>query len=81
MIHPAAWLTYITLLAAAPTPEQATFGKYCVGCHNSKTKTSGLELDALTTEPVGQHPEAWEKVARRLRARYMPPPGLPRPDE
>src|SRR5262249_25548285 len=25
--------------------------------------------------------EQWEKVVRKLRARHMPPPGMPRPDE
>ncbi len=69
---------------ASPTvsaSEQATIKRYCVGCHNAKTKTSGLELDSLSQAAVSQHPEAWEKVVRRLRARYMPPPGAPRPDE
>ena len=28
-----------------------------------------------------QHPETWEKVVRKLSARYMPPAGAPRPDE
>ena len=68
----------------APLPttgERAVIQRYCVGCHNAKAKTSGLELDALSTQAVGQHPEVWEKVVRRLRARYMPPAGLPRPDE
>ena len=80
------WLIFLTAsvaLGAQPTlpPEPALIGRYCVGCHNAKTKTSGLELDVLSSQPVSQHPEAWEKVVRRLRARYMPPPGVPRPDE
>jgi len=28
---------------------------------------------------VGDHPEVWEKVIRKLRAGMMPPPGMPRP--
>ena len=30
---------------------------------------------------VGDAAEAWEKVARKLRTREMPPPGRPRPDD
>ncbi len=30
---------------------------------------------------VGDHAELWEKVVRKLNARAMPPPGVPRPDE
>jgi hypothetical protein len=69
------------VLGAQDTTEKAAITRYCVGCHNAKTKTSGLELDSLSAEAVSKHPEAWEKVVRRLRARYMPPAGLPRPDE
>jgi hypothetical protein len=35
----------------------------------------------VSMEHVEQNPEVWEKVLRKLRGRYMPPPGLPRPDE
>src|SRR3989442_14902150 len=55
--------------------------QYCVGCHNNKLKTAGLALDALASEKIDQRQEEWEKVVRKLRPRYMPPPGLPRPDE
>jgi hypothetical protein len=44
-------------------------------------KSAGLALDAISSESLSQHPEAWEKVVRKLRARSMPPAGLPRPDE
>src|SRR5689334_11540994 len=65
--------------ATSTTP--AVMSRYCAGCHNTKLKTAGLALDALRADNVGQNPEAWEKVVRKLRARYMPPAGLPRPDE
>ena len=64
-----------------PPPERAVVDQYCVGCHNSKAKAGALALDAIETESVSQHTDAWEKVVRKLRARYMPPAGLPRPDE
>ena len=62
-------------------PERALVDRYCVGCHGGKVKAAGLALDAIRAESVSQHPEAWEKVVQKLRARYMPPAGLPRPDE
>ncbi len=65
----------------AVSPERAAVKQYCVGCHNSKVKTGGLALDTSGVENVDRHPEIWEKVVRRLRARSMPPAGLPRPDE
>ena len=66
---------------APPSPDHAMVTKYCVGCHNTKVKTSGLALDSLDIHNVGQNSEAWEKVVRKLRTRSMPPAGLPRPDE
>jgi hypothetical protein len=67
-------------IAAVP-PERAAIDRYCASCHNSKVKAAGLALDAMSVEKIDQHPEVWEKVVRKLRARYMPPAGLPRPDE
>jgi len=61
--------------------ERSLVGQYCVACHNGETKTAGLALDDLLDRDVADHPEEWEKVVRRLRARQMPPAGLPRPDE
>jgi hypothetical protein len=36
-------------------------------------------LEGLDLANVPAHAEAWEKVVRKLRAREMPPPGVPRP--
>jgi hypothetical protein len=55
--------------------------QYCAGCHNSNLKTAGLTLDTASAENVERNTETWETVVRRLRARQMPPAGLPRPDE
>ncbi len=65
----------------APSPERAAVNRYCVGCHNNQLKTAGLELDTIGAQSLSAHQEAWEKVVRKLRSRYMPPPGMPRPDE
>ena len=54
--------------------------KYCVTCHNEKTKTGGLALDVVSRGSVRDHAPVWEEVLRKLRAGAMPPPGMPRPD-
>jgi hypothetical protein len=63
------------------SPERAVVNRYCVSCHNTALKAGELALDTISSQDVGQHPEAWEKVVRKLRARHMPPAGMPRPDE
>jgi hypothetical protein len=76
-------------LGAAPagaqpsTPAQlrAVLDRYCAGCHNDKVKTAGLSLSGLNFARPEQNAETWEKVARKLRTRAMPPPRLPHPDE
>src|ERR1700730_10949516 len=62
-------------------PYGAAVSPYCLPCHNNRTKSGGLELDAIVTAEPAAHWEAWEKVVRKLRARQMPPPGARRPDE
>ncbi len=63
------------------SPQRALINRYCVGCHNSKLKTAGLALDTANVDSANKNPEVWEKVLRKVRARYMPPAGMPRPDE
>ena len=70
--------------AASPaplSPERSLADRYCIGCHNATAKTAGLAPDTISRQPIERHPEIWEKVVRRLRARQMPPAGLPRPDQ
>jgi hypothetical protein len=82
------WIPVLALLAApalaappdTPFSAQATAKRYCHGCHAANTKT-GLTLSTLDAEHPEQRPDAWEKAVRRLRARAMPPAGIPRPDE
>jgi hypothetical protein len=71
------------IASAAPAPLQprAVFDKYCVTCHNARLRTSGLSLEGVEVARAGDAPETWEKVARKLRTREMPPPGPPRPDD
>src|SRR5882762_10352825 len=60
-------------------PERAVVNQYCVGCHNGKVNAGALALDTIAAENVSQRTDVWEKVVRKLRARYMPPAGVPRP--
>jgi hypothetical protein len=67
---------------AASSPSSRTaIEQYCIACHNDSVKTAGLSLAKVNSENPGENPEEWEKVVRKLRARQMPPIGLPRPDE
>jgi mono/diheme cytochrome c family protein len=65
---------------AAPATPRALLDQYCISCHNQRLKTGGLALDTLDAARPGDSAETWEKVIGKLRARSMPPPGLPRPD-
>ena len=65
----------------AASSYRAVLNRYCVTCHNEKLKTADLLLDQADVEHPSATPELWEKVVRKLRARAMPPQGMPRPDE
>jgi hypothetical protein len=58
---------------------RALLDRYCVTCHNEKLKTGGLTLDTMDVTSVGDRPEVWEKVVRKVRGDVMPPVGRPRP--
>lgn len=66
-----------------PEPvELARFtARYCVACHSSASQAGGLALDVLSGQAIDRHPEAWERVVRKLRTRQMPPVDRARPDE
>jgi hypothetical protein len=69
---------------AAPTPSdesRSAIQRYCIGCHNDRTKAQGLTLESTDVSRPGESAEVWERVVRKLRTRSMPPQGMPRPDE
>jgi hypothetical protein len=77
-------LTAASVRAQAPVAAvqpRGVLDKYCLTCHNARLKTAGLSLDLANIDRVGDSPEIWEKVARKLRTREMPPIGAPRPDD
>ncbi len=66
--------------SAAAAAHRATLDKYCVGCHRGPTPLAGLTLESLDTANFEINGATWEKLARKLRNREMPPAGMPRPD-
>lgn len=62
------------------SPYRAVLDRYCVICHNENLKTADLMLDKMDVANVSESPETWEKVVWKLRARAMPPIGMPQPD-
>ena len=41
-----------SLSSSTPSSERATLDRYCVSCHNSRTRTGGLALDPLDVTRV-----------------------------
>src|SRR5690348_4597057 len=61
---------------ASAGKQRALLDQYCVSCHNDRTKTANLSLQNLDLTRVGDNPELWERVVRKLRAGVMPPPAM-----
>jgi mono/diheme cytochrome c family protein len=80
-VVPTARAQQTTTATASPDAYRQTLDRYCVTCHNQKTKTAGLTLDTMNLADVPAHADVWETVVRKLRTATMPPPGMPRPDE
>jgi hypothetical protein len=66
---------------APSTPQRAVVDRYCLACHNERLRSGALALEPGAAKTADENPQVWEKVVRKLRARYMPPAGLSRPDE
>ncbi len=75
------WIQVVFIAGIAAAQDRATLNQYCVGCHNTKTRSGGVALDTVDVDKVEQNQELWERVTRRLAARNMPPAGLPRPTD
>jgi mono/diheme cytochrome c family protein len=54
--------------------------RYCVSCHNERTKAGGLALSAVDLGDAAANAQILERVVRKLRGGLMPPAGRPRPD-
>ena len=64
-----------------PQEVREILDRYCVACHSETLRSGGLALDMLDVEDPAADPQDWERAIRKLRARTMPPGGVPRPDE
>ena len=68
--------------APSPTTSQRQFlDRHCTSCHDEGQKTADLNLVQVDLSRLGEQPELWEKVVRKLRTGVMPPPGIPQPSE
>ncbi len=67
--------------ASSAESQKALITKYCVGCHNERRQSGKTRLDNADINTVGEHPELWERVVRKIRGGVMPPPGNPRPEK
>ncbi|MEO6726298.1 MAG: DUF1592 domain-containing protein, partial [Blastocatellia bacterium] len=61
---------------------QPFLAEHCIGCHDAKSKSGGLNLEVFQdAAAVTQNREVWEEVLLRLQTGQMPPKGMPRPDK
>ena len=67
--------------SSTPAPHLALIDDYCLSCHDEDHKKGELSLEAIAAHDVARHPDVWEKVVRKLRARQMPPIGKTRPND
>ena len=75
-----AFVSWNPLRAESTQPVDQVLNKYCVTCHNQRTRSGGLALDTMALAEIPAHDETWEKVVKKLRSGTMPPAGMPRPD-
>jgi len=68
------------IVTAQPVSPEAFTGRYCVGCHSQAAKAGGLILQGHSYATLSSRPDIWEKVAKKVHAREMPPAGIPQPD-
>ena len=71
---------------SGPAAQRAVLDQYCNACHNLRARAAKLDsavrlaFDDLDLNKVGEHPEIWEKVVRKVRAGLMPPTNARRPE-
>jgi mono/diheme cytochrome c family protein len=70
-----------TLPARLASSHRAVLDTFCVTCHNARLRTAGLLLDQADVDHPDADAATWEKVLHKLRAREMPPAGVPHPDD
>jgi mono/diheme cytochrome c family protein len=66
---------------SAAATHRATVDRFCIACHRGNTPAAGLHLDTFDFANFETNGATWEKLARKLRNREMPPADMRRPDE
>ena len=74
-----AWPQAPSPRAATPPSPRALVDQYCVVCHNQKTSTAGVCLQASTSPTRPPMPPSSKGCIRKVSAGEMPPAGMPRP--
>src|SRR3954451_7397681 len=70
--------------ATAPTAEPiAPLRQYCTGCHGRAVANGGINVEQLIAKPsiTDSNFSHWEKVAKVLEQRRMPPPTMKQLEE
>ena len=68
--------------ADGPAAYQEMLNRYCVTCHNERTRIPAgapLALDKVNLGDPGADAAVWEKVVRKIGVGAMPPQGSPTP--
>jgi hypothetical protein len=68
-------------IASAVQPDRTLLDRYCVTCHNQRTKTAGVAFDTIDLADVSTNGEILEEAVRKLRGGLMPPAGVRRPPQ
>ena len=72
---------FSAVLSGQPPRRDAFVRQFCVSCHSQRGKAGGLVLEGASTADPAGNSAVWEKVVKRVRAREMPPAGMPHPDD
>ena len=84
--RPQAAATALPVSDNGSTAQRAVLDQYCNTCHSLRARAAKLDsavrlaFDDLDLNKVGEHPEIWEKVVRKVRAGLMPPTNARRPE-
>jgi mono/diheme cytochrome c family protein len=87
--QPTAVAPAVSHAAQSPAPAAPVFGpeeqtalvkQYCVTCHSERGKAGQLSLAAFDATKAADHLATTEKMIRKLRTGFMPPPGARRPE-
>ena len=67
--------------AQKSNPQRQLLDRYCTSCHSDRLRSGDLNLAQADVSKPSAHPEIWEKVARKLKTRVMPPSSVPQPSD